>query len=122
MLGWGAVREGLKKYSCPSFRRSGNTVQDEMKMVSLDNDPSHKDDVHATIKCVYPLIRFICLLLDLLLSTIIKCCYLTNRFRKSHLESHRWSESATLVSSGKGGGILTYFFLFTSGHEIPSFL
>lgn len=77
-MGAGALSEGLKKYSCPSFLRSGNTVQDEMRMASLDNDPSHKDDVHTTIKCVYPLIRFICLLLDLLLSTIIKCCYLTH--------------------------------------------
>lgn len=77
-MGAGALSEGLKKYSCPSFLRSGNTAQDEMRMVSLDNDPSHKDDVHTAIKCVYPLIRFICLLLDLLLSTIIKCCYLTH--------------------------------------------
>lgn len=38
----------------------------------------HKGAVHTTIKFVYPLIRFVCKLLDLLLNTIIKCCYLTN--------------------------------------------
>lgn len=75
--GVGSGGEGLKKYSCPRFLRSGNAVQHEMRLVSLDNDPSHKDDVHTTIKCVYPLIRFICWLLDLLWNTIIKCCYLT---------------------------------------------